>query len=381
MLALIFFQSKMPHYRFCEYNCLFKSSNIHKLKRHEKFCRAPEHHKLVVSDLVKYFDVVFENFDNLQTIIKDLFGMKDVKGEVKLYRKVGDTFEVIKEKSDLYTQNIDTIYINNVDTSAKVLKEKQLKNEKRTANILAALESVEVGDDQVPRLYELLKEALRKCERPKVWTRTKKHDAPYFENIDKTIEEKKLIFIERLYAKICGYIKDFKERTMKKAAEIHPKKRKLTSKEFELLEKDLDRLDTILEENHYIVDAPMDPSHPDTYFENAGGDIKCQGAYGTNNYCKYEHSFNPFLDINKREEFSKLYEMDHTIERSTIISEFVEYFRNRGGRKMNMVYIFELLATKENIRLVHGGLCHLKARRPEENLDSELVYESRKRKR
>ncbi|KAM4652905.1 DNA fragmentation factor subunit beta [Discoglossus pictus] len=105
------------------------------------------------------------------------------------------------------------------------------------------------------------------------------------------------------------------------------------------------------------------------------GWFSCQGAFDTD-ACASRHSINPYSNRESRVFFST-WNLDHKIEKKrTIVPCLVKTVMECNGRQINWQYFFDLLFTRENLKLVHIA-CHKKT---SHNLscDCSMIYRKRK---
>ncbi|XP_036390143.1 DNA fragmentation factor subunit beta [Megalops cyprinoides] len=108
------------------------------------------------------------------------------------------------------------------------------------------------------------------------------------------------------------------------------------------------------------------------------GWFSCQGAFDEDR-CESLHSINPYGSRESRILFST-WNLDHRIEKKrTIIPTLAEALRNHKSSDIDVDYFYQLLFTRENLKLVHI-VCHKKAAH-DLQCDSRKIYRKEKRKR
>ncbi|KAM4703139.1 DNA fragmentation factor subunit beta [Rhinophrynus dorsalis] len=108
---------------------------------------------------------------------------------------------------------------------------------------------------------------------------------------------------------------------------------------------------------------------------NQDGWFKCQGAFDID-ACASTHSINPYSNRESRIVFST-WNLDHRVEKKrTIIPRLEQAIRERKeNQDINWEYFFNMLFTRENLKLVHIA-CHKKSAH---NLDCDpsMIYRDR----
>ncbi|XP_029910826.1 DNA fragmentation factor subunit beta [Myripristis murdjan] len=88
------------------------------------------------------------------------------------------------------------------------------------------------------------------------------------------------------------------------------------------------------------------------------GWFTCQGAFDQD-LCSSLHSINPYGNRESRVVFST-WNLDHRIEKKrTVIPALLEAVQNHKSSDINLNYFYQLLFTRENLKLVHI-VCHKK---------------------
>ncbi|KAL1021084.1 hypothetical protein UPYG_G00008550 [Umbra pygmaea] len=107
------------------------------------------------------------------------------------------------------------------------------------------------------------------------------------------------------------------------------------------------------------------------------GWFTCQGAFDQDE-CKSLHSINPYGNRESRILFST-WNLDHRIEKKrTILPTLVEALQNQNSTDINKDYFYNLLFTRENLKLVHI-VCHKKGAH-DLQCDKRKMYRQGKRK-
>ncbi|XP_070615116.1 DNA fragmentation factor subunit beta [Erythrolamprus reginae] len=88
------------------------------------------------------------------------------------------------------------------------------------------------------------------------------------------------------------------------------------------------------------------------------GWFSCQGPFDTDD-CSRRHSINPYGNKESRILFST-WNLDHIIEKKRVVlPTLVEAVKDCNGKKIDWEYFYQLLFTRENLKLVHI-VCHKK---------------------
>ncbi|XP_010873668.2 DNA fragmentation factor subunit beta isoform X1 [Esox lucius] len=107
------------------------------------------------------------------------------------------------------------------------------------------------------------------------------------------------------------------------------------------------------------------------------GWFTCQGAFDQDE-CKSLHSINPYGNRESRILFST-WNLDHRIEKKrTVLPALVEALHNHKNSNINLDYFYNLLFTRENLKLVHI-VCHKKGAH-DLLCDKKKIYQKGKRK-
>ena len=194
---------------------------------------------------------------------------------------------------------------------------------------------------------------------------SKLDDPDWFQDLSTTAKTKEEFMFKNCQSRIRGYLS---------RAEAQLGEFKLSGNERGSLENVISSLKLLLKENNYH----------GLYFDRRAEDKEricdpsglflCEGRYNEES-CNYasNHNINPYKNYESRILFST-WNLDHLVERSrSIIPSLVTAVQQRKRRKLNIAYFYQLLFTRDNLRLVHI-VCHDKTEHSTKKCDNKKFY-------
>lgn len=145
--------------------------------------------------------------------------------------------------------------------------------------------------------------------------------------------------------------------------------------------------DELLKASKSFTEMLKEAKYNGCYFDRTGktserlctpeGWFTCQGSFDEK-ACPSLHSINPYGSRESRIVFST-WNLDHRIEkRRTIIPTLLDAFQNHKCSDVNLDYFYQLLFTRENLKLVHI-VCHKKGAH-DLSCDDRKIFSKRKSK-
>ncbi|XP_041859807.1 DNA fragmentation factor subunit beta [Melanotaenia boesemani] len=223
----------------------------------------------------------------------------------------------------------------------------QLLNTDRYADSIVEAAKGLLSDEQSSKRRKILTDLLQNLE-DRSELESRDEDGDWFNGLDARFKTKSAYMKYNCESRIRGYMKEVD--TVSK----HIEKAKVRAE--------------FLKTSKYLVEMLKAAKYNGSFFDRTEkesdrlctreGWFTCQGSFDQK-VCQSLHSINPYGSRESRIIFST-WNLDHRIEKKrTIIPSLVDALQNHKSTDLNLNYFYQLLFTKDNLKLVHI-VCHKK---------------------
>ena len=225
---------------------------------------------------------------------------------------------------------------------------------------------LELMQEDFSTKWTLIKENVVKSEKDQSHLSTKQEDPDWFQDLSTTAKTKEEFMFKNCQSRIRGYL----SRSETQISEF-----KMNKTETKAVTQILENFKSKLKENKYHGWYFDRSSLKEDRLCNKHGVFNCEGRY-CDDECKYaeSHLINPYSNYESRILFST-WNLDHGVERSrSILPSLLEAVQRMNKKqKLNVEYFYNLLFTRENLRLVHI-VCHDKQEHLSMKCDAKKFY-------
>ncbi|KAM4570742.1 DNA fragmentation factor subunit beta isoform 2-T2 [Fundulus diaphanus] len=223
----------------------------------------------------------------------------------------------------------------------------QLLSTDRHADALIEAAKDLLSDEKSPKRRKVLSDLLQNLEE-RADAESREEDEDWFNGVDARFKTKSAYMKHNCESRIRGYMREVNDTTKS----IQKAKVKA---EF-------------LKTSQCLVEMLKNDKYNGNYFDRTEkesgrlctkeGWFTCQGAFDEE-LCRSLHSINPYGSRESRIVFST-WNLDHRIEKKrTIIPALLDVLQNHKTADINLDYVYQLLFTRANLKLVHIA-CHNK---------------------
>ncbi|XP_030590597.1 DNA fragmentation factor subunit beta [Archocentrus centrarchus] len=223
----------------------------------------------------------------------------------------------------------------------------QLLNTDRHADSIIEAAKGLLSDEKSSKRRKILTDLLQNLEDRSELER-REEDEDWFQGVDARFKTKSAYMKYNCESRIRGYLKELDDatKTIQKA--------KVRAEFLKTSQSLAEMLKTAKYNGCYFDRTEKQPDRLCT----REGWFTCQGSFDEK-VCKSLHSINPYGSRESRIVFST-WNLDHRIEKKrTVIPTLLEALQNRKSTDVNLNYFYQLMFTKENLKLVHI-VCHKK---------------------
>uniref|UniRef100_A0A3Q2PQP1 DNA fragmentation factor subunit beta n=1 Tax=Fundulus heteroclitus TaxID=8078 RepID=A0A3Q2PQP1_FUNHE len=222
----------------------------------------------------------------------------------------------------------------------------QLLSTDRHADALIEAAKDLLSDEKSPKRRKVLSDLLQNLE-DRADAESREEDEDWFNGVDARFKTKSAYMKHNCESRIRGYMREVRRRA--------PIQRAKVKAEF-------------LKTSQCLVEMLKNDKYNGNYFDRTEkesgrlctkeGWFTCQGAFDEE-LCRSLHSINPYGSRESRIVFST-WNLDHRIEKKrTIIPALLDALQNHKTADINLDYVYQLLFTRANLKLVHIA-CHNK---------------------
>uniref|UniRef100_A0A3Q2QVN8 DNA fragmentation factor subunit beta n=1 Tax=Fundulus heteroclitus TaxID=8078 RepID=A0A3Q2QVN8_FUNHE len=223
----------------------------------------------------------------------------------------------------------------------------QLLSTDRHADALIEAAKDLLSDEKSPKRRKVLSDLLQNLE-DRADAESREEDEDWFNGVDARFKTKSAYMKHNCESRIRGYMREVNDTT--KSIQ-----RAKVKAEF-------------LKTSQCLVEMLKNDKYNGNYFDRTEkesgrlctkeGWFTCQGAFDEE-LCRSLHSINPYGSRESRIVFST-WNLDHRIEKKrTIIPALLDALQNHKTADINLDYVYQLLFTRANLKLVHIA-CHNK---------------------
>ena len=221
--------------------------------------------------------------------------------------------------------------------------------------------------DDFQSKWSQMKESLTEdAEDDKSHLSSKSEDPAWFQDLSTSAKTKEEFMFKNCQSRIRGYLT---------RAEAQLGDFKLSKSERGSLDAVISSLKVLLKKNYYHGTYFDRSSAQEERICDTQGLFSCEGRYSQES-CNYptNHTINPYRNYESRILFST-WNLDHIVERSrSIVPSLVNAVQTKKrGKKLNIDYFYQMLFTRDNLRLVHI-VCHDKTEHSTKKCDNKKFY-------
>lgn len=223
----------------------------------------------------------------------------------------------------------------------------QLLNTDRHADSIIEAAKGLLSDEKSSKRRKILTDLLQNLE-DRSELESREEDEDWFQGVDARFKTKSAYMKYNCESRIRGYLKELDDatKTIQKA--------KVRAEFLKTSQSLAEKLKTAKYNGCYFDRTEKQPDRLCT----REGWFTCQGSFDEK-VCKSLHSINPYGSRESRIVFST-WNLDHRIEKKrTVIPTLLEALQNHKSTDVNLNYFYQLMFTKENLKLVHI-VCHKK---------------------
>ncbi|KAM6924692.1 DNA fragmentation factor subunit beta [Xenentodon cancila] len=223
----------------------------------------------------------------------------------------------------------------------------QLLNTDRHGDGLIKAAKELLYDEKSAKRRKILSDLLQSLE-DRSELESREEDEDWFRGVDTRFKTKSAYMKSNCESRIRGYVKEVED------ASKHIQKAKVRSEFLKTSKCLVEMLKTARYNGSYFDRTEKEPNRLCT----REGWFTCQGSFDQK-VCPSLHSINPYGSRESRIIFST-WNLDHRIEKKrTIVPALLEALQNHRSADINLKYFYQLLFTRENLKLVHI-VCHKK---------------------
>ncbi|XP_061591041.1 DNA fragmentation factor subunit beta [Cololabis saira] len=223
----------------------------------------------------------------------------------------------------------------------------QLLNTDRHGDGLVKAAKALLGDEKSAKRRKILSDLLRTLE-DRSELESREEDEDWFTGVDTRFKTKSAYMKSNCESRIRGYMKEVDD------ASKNIQKAKVREEFLKTSKSLVEMLKTARYNGSYFDRTEKEPNRLCT----REGWFTCQGAFDQK-VCQSLHSINPYGSRESRIIFST-WNLDHRIEKKrTVVPALLEALQNHKSTNINLNYFYQLLFTRENLKLVHI-VCHKK---------------------
>ncbi|XP_005939092.1 DNA fragmentation factor subunit beta [Haplochromis burtoni] len=255
---------------------------------------------------------------------------------------------VTEEFFPTLADNTELVLISKGQTwSGVVCDISQLLNTDRHADSLIEAAKGLLSDEKSSKRRKILTDLLQNLE-DRSELESREEDEDWFQGVDSRFKTKSAYMKYNCESRIRGYLKELDDATKSiQKAKVRAEFLKTSQSLAEMLK-------TAKYNGCYFDRTEKQPDRLCTQ----EGWFTCQGSFDEK-VCKSLHSINPYGSREGRIVFST-WNLDHRIEKKrTVIPALLEALQNHRSTDINLNYFYQLLFTRENLKLVHI-VCHKK---------------------